>query len=254
MSDGQTPGAGVEGTGEAGGGTGDSKAGTQAQESGGQSLLSQAFGAGKGAEDKAGDSKDGEVKDGAPKDGEQDKKPDTQSAEAKPLTSADFADVIPEGKVWDDELGKSFLDIVNDGKLSRADVSKKLLTLYSEQQDKMLAGEQAAQTATREKYLAEIAGWEKAAKADKEFGGQKWDASQPVIARGGQHLATPEATALFNEHYLGSHPEVLRMFYRAGLLLGEDEGLANGGSTGGKPDIATAIFGESVRNLKKHND
>jgi hypothetical protein len=169
------------------------------------------------------------------------------------MTEADFADVIPEGKTWDKEVGDVFLGYMAEAKVS-PEVAKKLITLYSEQQDKVLAGEQAAQTATREKYLAEIAEWEKAAKADKEFGGQKWDASQPVIARGGRHLATPEATALFNEHFLGSHPEVLRMFYRAGLLIGEDGGLAKGGAAIGKQDIADAIFGESIRNLKRYND
>jgi hypothetical protein len=133
-------------------------------------------------------------------------------------------------------------------------MAKKMLALYSEQQDKLFAAAQAAEAAKKEFLANEKAEWEKAAKADKEYGGQKWDASQAVIARGSQRLATPEAIALFNVQGLGNHPEVLRMFYRAGVLLGEDGGLNAGGGGAAKLDTAEAIFGESVRNLKSYSD
>jgi hypothetical protein len=235
MSDEQTAGAktGVEGTGEAGSGTGDSKAGAQAQENGGeQSLLSQALGAREGTGDKAGELKGGEAKDGTPKEGEPkegEPKEPKESGDYKPMTEADFADVIPEGKTWDKEAGGVFLNYVEEAKIP-PEVAKKLITLYSEQQDKMFAAEQAAQTATQEALANEEAEWEKASKADPEFGGQKWDASQAVITRGMQHLATPEYVALMNRQGLGNHPEVLRIWYRVGQTVGEDGGLAAGGA------------------------
>jgi hypothetical protein len=248
MSDEQAAGAGVDETGKAGGGAG----GTEEQKSGGdggQSLLSQAIdksaGAGDEAGDKAGDvkegdkPKEGEDKDGKPKEGEAEKG-------AQPLTSADFADQIPEGKVWDEELGKSYLDIVNEAKIPR-EAANQLLALYSGQQDRMLAAEQAAQAAAREKYLAEIAGWEKAAKADKEYGGQKWDAAQAVIARGSLKLATPEAKAVLEEYHLASHPEVLRMYYRAGLLLGEDGGLLAGAGAAGRKSDEEVFYSSATK-------
>jgi hypothetical protein len=236
---------------------GEGAAGAEAKSqegAGGESLLSQALAAGKGAGDKdeAGkDVKPGDAKDAA-KDGEPEKKDDAEKG-TKPLTSADFAGAIPEGKVWDEELGKSFLDIVNEANIS-PEAAKKMLTLYSEQQDKIVAAEQAAEAAISEMLAKEEAEWAKAAKADKEYGGQKWEAAQAVIARGSQKLATPEAVALFKGQRLGNHPEVLRMFYRAGLLTGEDGGLNAGGAGVAKQRIEDAIFGESVKNLKRVED
>jgi hypothetical protein len=250
--------AGAEGaveSGAAGGeaGVAGAKAGAAGAEragAGGESLLSQAGASvktGEGGEDKAGEgAKEGE----APKEGEEEGESEKGN---KPLTSADFSDAVPEGKVWDEELGKSFLDIVNESGIP-PEAAKKMIALYSGQQDKMAAAEQAAEKAYREKALAEIAEWEKSAKADKEYGGQKWDASQAAIARGRDRLASPEAVAFIQEYKLGSHPEILRMFYRAGLLLGEDGGLAAAGGGGGKPDLAAAIFGESVKGLVTRGD
>ena len=50
---------------------------------------------------------------------------------------------------------------------------------------------------------------------------------------------------------LNTHPEIVRMFYRAGLLAGEDKsGTAGTGNT--KPnDPAMAIFGESLKEYHK---
>ena len=223
-----------------------------AKDGGGQSLLSQVIEAGKkgeGTGDAPGEAgKD--VKKGEPKEGEEGKEDSEKGT--KPLTSADFADVIPEGKVWDEELGKSYLGIGNKYGIPKAALDE-FLTLYSSQQDKMFAAEQAAQKAIDDMLAQEAAEWAKAAKADKEYGGLKWEASQAVIARGSQRLATPEAVTLFNDQKLGCHPEVLRMFYRAGLLLGEDGGLNAGGASNpeGRRVKGEALYKEYQESLKK---
>jgi hypothetical protein len=204
----------------------------------GESLLAQAGGKGEKPED--GEAKEGESQKDADEKGEK--------KEIKPLTAADL--VIPEGKVWDEEVGGSFLDIVNEANIP-PEVTNKLIALYSGQQDKMFAAEQAATAAEREKYQAEIAEWEKAAKADKEYGGQKWDAAQTAIARGRDRLATPEAVAFIEEYKLGSHPEILRMFYRAGLLLGEDSGLAAGGGGAAPGNKGEALYREYKESLER---
>jgi hypothetical protein len=229
---------GTEKTGGSAGGAGNQ--GGAGRDGAGKSLLLQAADKSEGAGEQAGDVKEGEPDNGVqgsatPGNGVQGSATPGSTTpgsatpgEFKALTAEDFAGCIPEGKVWDEELGKSYLDIVNEAKIP-PEVANKFLALYSGQQDKMLAAEQAAETAAREKYEAEIAGWEKAAKADKEYGGQKWDASQTAIVRGRDNLATPGAVAVLEEYNMSSHPEILRIFYRAGLLLSEDGGLAAGG-------------------------
>ncbi len=187
---------------------------------------------GDGKEDKKGDAKD-----------------DADGAAAAPLAVEDI--VVPEGRVYDEELGKSFLDIVNDTSLTRKELANKLVAMYAGQQDKMLQGLQAADIAVDGQLKAISAGWAKAAKADSEYGGRNWEASQGVIVAGRDHLATPGAREILETYSLGDHPEIVRMFYRAGKLLGEDR-MSGGGKTGQKkPDIAEAIFGDSLKEIKK---
>ncbi|GHT01481.1 hypothetical protein AGMMS50276_29580 [Synergistales bacterium] len=148
---------------------------------------------------------------------------------------------IPDGKVFDEELSKSYLDIVNDSTLSKKDLARKLVDLYGSLEDKR----QEAERQEYEKYAAEIKGWEQAAKADKEYGGQNWEKSSAVIAAGRDKVASPELVAWIEENKFGNHPELLRMFYRAGKLTGEDR--AAGTLAAAKVDPAEAIFGESLR-------
>lgn len=182
-------------------------------------------------------------------------KPEDNAEEvrAKGLRVEDIA--IPEGAEYDAELGKSFVELLNDEKLSRKELAQKLFDMYQSQSAKVLDGLKAAETEKAKKFTedmaAEKAEWIKQCEADKEYGGQKWESSQAVINRGCEHLATPEAVKLMQAYNLNTHPEIVRMFYRAGLLAGEDKsGAAGGGNT--KPnDPAMAIFGESLKEYHK---
>jgi hypothetical protein len=191
------------------------------------SLLS---GAGSGVSNTPGDGADGQEKTG-------------ERGLPLQVTAEDFK--IPEGKAFDEELGKSYLGVINDAALSKKEMAQKLLDLYSSLADKTSAAQKAAEQAETEKYAAEIKGWAEAAKADKEYGGQNWEASSAVIAAGRDKVASPELVAFIEDAQLGNHPEILRMFYRAGKLTGEDR--AAGGAAGAKIDPAEAIFGGSIR-------
>ena len=176
-----------------------------------------------------------------------------ETARAEGLKIEDIA--IPEGAEYDADLGKSFVELLNDEKLSRKELAQKLFDLYHSQSAKLLDGLKAAETEKNKKFTADMAAekaeWIKQCEADKEFGGQKWESSQTVINRGCEHLATPEAVKLMQAYNLNTHPEIVRMFYRAGLLAGEDKsGTAGTGNT--KPnDPAMAIFGESLKEYHK---
>ena len=178
----------------------------------------------------------------------------TQGQEQTPetprtLTAEDIT--LQEGFEYDDELGKSFLDVLNDEKLSRKELAQKLADLYQTQQVKMLEGLKAADTEKVKKFEADLAAekaeWLKQCQADKEYGGQNWDATQAIIDKGCKQLATPEAVKLMQSYNLNTHPEIVRMFYRAGKLASEDNSQINGGGASKHIDPAEAIFGAGLR-------
>lgn len=189
--------------------------------------------------------------DGMPPDDEE--APPSTDTVPEGLTEKDIS--LPDGYEYEPELGKSFLDIINDQELSRKDLAQKLFDLYQSQNIKILDGLKAAETERAKKFkedlAAEKAEWMKACEADKEYGGQKWEASQAVINRGCEHLATAEAVRIMQAYNLNTHPEIVRMFYRAGLLAGEDKSRATGGGAGKMTDPAMAIFGESLKEYHK---
>lgn len=173
----------------------------------------------------------------------------------EPLTTEDIK--LPDGATYDEELSKSFLDILNDGKLTRKELGQKLFDLYNAQGVKMLESLKAAEIEKGKKFEADLATekaeWLKQCQSDKEFGGQNWESSRAVIARGCKQLATPEAVRLMQSYNLNTHPEIVRMFYRAGKLAGEDKSQVTGNA--GKPrDAAQIIFGESLREYHKRKE
>ncbi|MBQ9526715.1 MAG: hypothetical protein IJR68_03815 [Fretibacterium sp.] len=193
---------------------------------------------------------DGEGKE-PDKPGE-DSKPEGAAEEEAPLTKEDVT--VPEGFTYDEELGKSFLDVVNDRGLSRKELLNRLVGMYAEQQGKMLEAMQAAETERGKQFEADMAAekeaWMKQCQADSEFGGQGWEAAQAVIDRGCKQVATPGAVELLQRYNLHTHPEIVRMFYRAGKLAGEDRG-AQGGSGQRPRALGEAIFEKSLEDWKK---
>lgn len=177
----------------------------------------------------------------------------SQTNTATQLTAEDLT--IPEGFTYEEDLGKSFLEILNDEKLSRKELGQKMLDMYHNQQLKVLESLKAADEEGMKKYEEDLAkekaDWLKACQADNEYGGQNWEGAQTVIDRGCKQLATPEAVALLQRYSLNTHPEIVRMFYRAGKLVGEDNSTNSGSGNGKKPDIAMAIFGESLKEYHK---
>ena len=161
---------------------------------------------------------------------------------------------IPDGYEYDKELGDSFLGILNEAKISK-ETAQKLFDLYQTQQVKMLEGLKAADTEKVKKFEADLAAekaeWLKQCQADKEYGGQNWEAAQAVIDKGCKQLATPEAVKLMQAYNLNTNPEIVRMFYRAGKLASEDNSQINGGGTGKSTDPAMAIFGDSLKEFHK---
>ena len=184
---------------------------------------------------------------------EQPEQPEQASPEA--LKVEDIT--IPEGMEYDAEIGNSFIAVGNEYKIPK-EAMQKMFDIYHGQNAKFLASLSVAEKERAKKFMEDIkqekADWEKLCVSDTEYGGQKWEASQAVINRGCEHLATPEAVKLMQAYNLNYHPEIVRMFYRAGLLVSEDKSNVSGNGAGNKTDPAMAIFGESLKEYHKRRE
>lgn len=87
--------------------------------------------------------------------------------------------------------------------------------------------------------------WAQQSRADAEFGGEKLDENLAVAKKAVEALASPELKTLLEQSGLGNHPEIIRLFYRAGRSLSQDAFV--GGKAAAQMD-AQSIFSESNMN------
>jgi hypothetical protein len=113
---------------------------------------------------------------------------------------------------------KEFLPLATETKLSQ-EHGQKYVDLYNkglhETVSKIEASMQAEVKASHEKWRADT-------KADAEIGGAKLNESVATAGKAIARFATPAFKQLLNESGLGDHPEVIRAFYKVGLLISED--------------------------------
>lgn len=83
--------------------------------------------------------------------------------------------------------------------------------------------------------------WKEAQANDKEFGGEQLAANLGVARKAMEAFGTPEFTKLLNQSGLGDHPEVIRVFYRAGKAISED-GFVSGNAGPAARDAATVMY------------
>lgn len=72
--------------------------------------------------------------------------------------------------------------------------------------------------------------WAAATAKDPEIGGANFEANKGIAKQAYSHFTTPELRAILTGSGLGNHPEVLRLFYRVGLTMQQDKGVAGSAS------------------------
>jgi hypothetical protein len=149
-------------------------------------------------------------------EGGTDGKPDAAPAGA-PETFADFT--FPEGVQPDEGLLEEFLTLAKELNLSQ-DQAQKLVDLQSGGLQKM--AEAITEKIEADKH-AEMAEWDKEAKADKEFGGDKFEESMLEAKKAALKFGTEELLEVLDATGVGSHPELVRFFVRVGKALGDDK-------------------------------
>lgn len=160
-----------------------------------------------------------------PQTEEQPKAP--ENYEFKPI---DGVDVAPE-------VLESFTGIAKELGLTQ-DAAQKVL-------DKMAPALQSRQLAQVEAIRAE---WGQQSTTDQEFGGDKLQENLAVAKKALDTFGTPELAKLLNESGLGNHPEVIRVFYRAGKAISEDSKLVTGRQPSGQASDARRLYAASNMN------
>lgn len=89
--------------------------------------------------------------------------------------------------------------------------------------------------------------WADAAKADKEFGGDKLTDSLASAKKALDAFGTPELKTLLNQSGLGNHPDVIRFMVRAGKAISED-GFVSGARGAGNTPTAQSLYSKSNMN------
>lgn len=139
----------------------------------------------------------------------------TETPSEKPVVPEEYAEfVMPEGVALDAELGTDLKSAAKEMGLTQ-DQAQKLADLGAKQALKFQTTQAEALDAARKT-------WETDAKSDKEFGGDKFNENLSQAKKAMDAYASPELKTLLNQTGLGSHPEFIRLMWKAGQAISED--------------------------------
>ncbi|MBA6090034.1 hypothetical protein H4C81_14190 [Pseudomonas monteilii] len=124
---------------------------------------------------------------------------------------------LPEGYSISEEQLAAFSPVLKELGLTQEQADK--LVAFDAQRS--LAAQEASQQQAMEFRNRQVGEWETALRGDAEFGGANFDANVAVAKQFLTDFGSPELSAFLAESGLGSHPEVVRMFHKAGKELGE---------------------------------
>ncbi len=178
----------------------------------------------KAADEKAAENKTEEEKTAEAK-AEEEKKAEAEKAkEAGLVTVEDLK--LPEGMVVNEGIQEKFLGIVNDKDMTPGEKAQAMISL---QQD--------LYTAQAEAHQEQVTAWEKQVGEDTEIigdTGDKMDENLAIAKKGMDALKIEGLSELLKTTGLGSHPLIVKAFFRVGNSIGEDS--FRTGGLGGKTE------------------
>lgn len=152
--------------------------------------------------------------------------------QASPETYSDFT--LPEGVELDEKLMNEVKPLFEEVGMTK-DQAQKFVDLHAK-----VVQEGARQQA--EQFSELVNGWQKQAKADKEFGGDKFDENVGVARSAVDKLGTPEFKQLMEDHGVGNHPEMIRFMWNVGKLMKEDTPGQSGGPSTPQKDRVSILY------------
>lgn len=148
--------------------------------------------------------------------GEEGAKPDDKPADqSKTGAPEEYADFTSEDDVSiDTELSGELKAVAKELNLTQKQ-AQRIADLGAKQVRGIVAKQTEQLAAVREE-------WATQARADQEFGGEKFDENLGFAKKAIDTYATPELKKLLNDTGLGNHPEMIRAFVRAGKAISPD--------------------------------
>lgn len=136
----------------------------------------------------------------------------SEAPQGAPEEYGDFS--LPEGMKLDEAFLGEFKALAKGLNLSQEN-AQKVVDLGPKLTEHFVAKQQAA-------LEEQSAQWVESARADKEFGGDKFDENLATANKVFEAFGTPELRQLLVESKLGNHPELIRWAHRVGKALSED--------------------------------
>lgn len=149
--------------------------------------------------------------------------------------------VVPEGMALDAELTGSMGPLFKEANLTQAQ-AQKLVDAYAKHVGKLNeGGQEAFDKVYGERQATERAkqsdDWLNATKADKEIGGDNFEAVKTRVIEAIGAVGTAEGKQAFNEQGWGNHPELIRLVNRLIDYRPQDRG--ERGSSGGDNPLSS---------------
>lgn len=142
-----------------------------------------------------------------------------QEAATKPTQETEKAAAYdfkaPEGVSFDTEVIKSYSDAAKELGLTQEVAQKMLDKIAPVLHERTKQQLESAANSTFDEWRTQSSG-------DKEFGGEKLTENLSVAQNFVKSFGTPELEALLETQRLGDHPEIIRVFYRAGKAISQD--------------------------------
>lgn len=86
--------------------------------------------------------------------------------------------------------------------------------------------------------------WLSEAQSDKEIGGEAFAKNAEVAKRVVDKFGSEAFKKTLNDTGLGNHPELVRVFYRIGKMMSDDQFIVPGAQTGAKKSIEDVFYGK----------
>lgn len=161
-------------------------------------------------------------------------------ADDKPGAPEEYGEfAMPEGIALDTELGGELKTIAKELNLTQ-EQAQKLADLGAKQAQKSQASHADALAAARET-------WANDAKADKEFGGEKFLENMAVAKKAVDAYASKDLKVLLDQTGLGNHPEMIRLFHKVGQTISEDRFDGGRRTPVGAQTTAERLYGTTTK-------
>ncbi|HEJ7836575.1 TPA: peptidase [Serratia marcescens] len=173
--------------------------------------------------------------DDKPADSPNEDKADKESGDKtdkkdKPAAPEKYEFSAPEGQELDANALAVFEPIAKELGLSQ-EQAQKLVDIYPQIQQQQA-----------EAWSKQVADWGEQVKADKEIGGDKFNASVGAAQRALDQFGNPELREYLNASGLGNHPALVRFCAKVGKAMAEDTFVVP--NQGGQRSAADILYGK----------